>query len=233
MFGRRPALEVAGALSVLKEGMAKEATEPYPFVFFNAEDPKERFGFDRYKGARERVEESLREYYEADDDEDEDYYSEGVLSEIQYCKALNKMCKYLTSARAVRTPVEVYALWVDLHVQQGGEVNFYERNFVDLDNAWMPTRSESTRMPDTYGASSVHVLLLPGMGTRDMMDTDLSAHGHSEVHWFEEGDSKMPVVWSNAYRAQTYTDVENLRKSLSSKELAKRALDIMAQARAL
>jgi hypothetical protein len=233
MFGRRSAREVTTVPVGFEKGKTESATEPYPFVFFDPEHPHERFGFSRYDGMVEKIERSLSAYYAADDEDDEDYLADQVVFEMKHRKVLRKTREYLVSTRAVQTPLEVYALWIDLHVQQGGEVDLYDRNFAGMDSAWMPTRFEGVRTPVAHGSSSLHILLIPDTGEQDLMTLGNYDRGHSEVHWFDKGDSKIPVARTNAYHAQTYTDVENLRRSISSKELATRALDIMAQARAL
>ena len=115
---------------------------------------------------------------------------------------------YLKTSQAIPTPLEAYALWLEIYVQQGGKVTFaFESDYLSkatvLDNGaiisgkeewtpvesyetlawgnWTPTKSGAT-IPVNYGSSAMELLVLP-----DMVDQKLDKTSNDTRSGWEFG----------------------------------------------
>lgn len=117
-------------------------------------------------------------------DDDDDYSEEAM--ELQFQQEDAERLSFLKESHAIPTPMEIYAIWIELYVQQGGETRLVKRNYsktahVDAKNNtyyvdgeantpiayenlgwrdWCPTQNGG-QIPTNYGSSAMTLLILP------------------------------------------------------------------------
>lgn len=190
--------------------LSADATPLYPFEFFDSTDP-----FSRYASS-----------HSVEDLEDDSLHS--IDRQILECQ------RYLDMSRAVRTPIEIYALWVEMYEQYGGNLQRRTQAF-SSERWWTPTRSSSLPIPTAFGVFGLRLVMVPRFINQDMRPTNADAsfgqeYGNGRVHTFDQSiDGKM-LIATNDYNVYTYPDVEQVRYSMTTEELTRRAADILRQA---
>lgn len=201
---------------------APVATDAYPFVLFDRNDPFSPYrGLDSRGGSRDPESHAF------------DSYDREMDQRARNC------VKYLEASRAVKTPVEVFALWVELFERQGGQIKHVWKADFANNPSWMPTRHAGELIPTAYGATALHLVMVPHQIEQNMQATSGDSrsgweYGHSTVHTFSPAKSgQVPLSCTNANMVYSYADVERLRREMSPRDLASRAVDILRQAHSL
>lgn len=153
---------------------------------------------------------------------------EEYLYELKHREETYNRKSFLAKAEAIPTPVELYALWIELYVRQGGKVaRAYDRDYAQTvyvnenltayaENSvtapfsyegiswghWTPTRNGGS-IPANYGSSSMTLLILP-----EATGQDIFPHTDDRREGWEWGHSKVLTIvrddaTAEGFRAET------------------------------
>lgn len=116
---------------------------------------------------------------------DDENYSEAAM-ELEHQQEKEDRLSFLKESHAIPTPIEIYAIWIELYARQGGKTRLVNRNYektahVDERNNsyyvdgeantpiayenlgwrdWCPTQNGG-QIPANYGSSAMTLLILP------------------------------------------------------------------------
>ena len=138
---------------------------------------------------------------------------------------------FLNAARAIPMPAELYAIWLELYLRQGGAIhstrsyNFRQTVGVRSDihaNSWVATQDGGI-IPENYGSAALTLLVFPDITGQSITKAtnDVRAGwewGHSKVLSITKDNQSQTGfnAWTNSpYRVDTYADVEKIRRGMN------------------
>lgn len=179
---------------------------------------------------------------------DDDYSSDDIVDPEEYMAAVEREAdqeflnrvEYLGNSRSIPTPVEVYAIWIELYVRQGGEIRVLNRDYVQTayvdergntyhregdtnteiayDNRgwsnWSPT--VNVPIPAGYGSNSLTLLILPEVINQDLR--------HARDDWrdgWEWGHSTVMTILRSKTSESGFSVETNQRDAYSYNDVEK------------
>lgn len=147
--------------------------------------------------------------------------------------------EFLRQSEALPMPAEVYAIWLELYLRQGGKIRYNRKSDFGRNprkakhedvhtQRWVPTR-DGGQIPANYGSAALTLLILPEITHQDVhpATTDRRSGwewGHTTVLTIvedESTDTGFLAETSDPYGADTYPDVEKIRKGMQGVNLNK------------
>lgn len=147
--------------------------------------------------------------------------------------------EFLRQSEALPMPAEVYAIWLELYLRQGGQIRYNRktdfgrnpRNAKHEDvhaQRWVPTR-DGGQIPANYGSAALTLLVLPEITHQDVLPATTDRRegwewGHTTVLTIVEDDSTdtgFLAESNDPHGAATYPDVEKIRKGMQGVNLNK------------
>lgn len=121
---------------------------------------------------------------------------------------------YIDDSQAKSTPVELYAAWLTLYLNQGGHITHsYDYEFRGS-GFLTPTKHTAYPIPTAYGAQAMHLLILDQVASVPLEPTSGDERtgwewGHGTVCRVYRDDIGGLVAWTNQPNViQSFTDVE-------------------------
>lgn len=139
---------------------------------------------------------------------------------------------FLKRSNAVPMSAEVYAIWLELYLRKGGTVKYtrtydFQRSATQRHEDiharyWVPTQ-DGGMLPANYGSAALTLLILPEVTNQNVYPaTDDRRQGwewgHSKVLTIVRDDSSPTgflAETSDPYGAETYADVQKIRRSMN------------------
>lgn len=147
--------------------------------------------------------------------------------EREYAMRQKLINRFLESCAAIPCPPEAYAAWLIGWITQGGEVTqASDSNFSS--QGWMlPTRSTTHAIPTSYGAQSLHLLIIDSLVDIPNWPTSGDGRpgwewGHSTVLRITPTRNGLEATTNDTSIVKSYPDIEELIRSMSPAALAER-----------
>ena len=138
---------------------------------------------------------------------------------------------FLQASRAVAMPAELYAIWLELYVRQGGVVHstrkYDFRNTTGSRsdthaNSWVATHDGGI-IPANYGSAAMTLLVFPDATGQSLTPANNDWRsgwewGHTRVLSIVKDDQSQTgfKTWTNSpYYVDTYADVEKIRRGMN------------------
>lgn len=148
--------------------------------------------------------------------------------------------EFLRQSAALPMPAEVYAIWLELFLRQGGQIRYNRKSDFSRRSAsnakhedihtqnWVPTR-DGGQIPANYGSAAMTLLILPEVTHQQVYPATSDRRsgwewGHTTVLSIVEDSSTSTgflAETSDPYGPDTYPDIEKIRKGMQGVNLNK------------